>query len=357
MPDKTFPDNEQLELYAQRSLEKGIFDYFAGGAGKEISLCQNKRIYDDVLLIPRVLTGVTHPETAVKANSLAIEHPIMIAPTSYHQLLHCNGEIETAIAASQTNTIYCQSLMSTVCFEEISKINDQIWMQIYVLNDKSKFWSLIEYCTTLGVKNIVITVDTNYLGTRNRDRQNKFSLPASLSLPTLKKLGISSQMNYKNESLFAKNLIWDDLAAIKNKIKANVYLKGILHPKDAELAAQHNFAGLILSNHGGRQLDTSVHALQVLSDIRSCVGKQFPLIVDGGASSGLDVFKCLCLGADAVMVGRPILWALHYGGSTAITSLLNRMKDEFINAMRLCGVSSIEELKNCGKDYIYWGRK
>ncbi|MCW5588878.1 MAG: alpha-hydroxy-acid oxidizing protein [Legionellales bacterium] len=355
MADKYFPDIDTLAEYAKQHLTQPIYDYFFGGASNEVTLRSNCSIYNKISFIPRVLTGLTDPDTSILINQLELANPLIVAPTAYHGLLHKNGEIETAHGAKQAHVIYCQSLMSTSSLSATTKVSPDLWMQVYVLAERDKFETLLNLCKEHNIVNIIITVDSAYLGMRRNDHVQHHVLPESMPLHVLNAIDIDkNNRHYKNQSLFAKDISWDELLEIKQSSNANIYLKGILHPRDAELAAQKGFAGIILSNHGGRQLDTTVHPLQVLEKIRLNVGNKFPIIIDGGLTSGFDVLKTLCLGANAVMIGKPILWALHHSGREGVKNLLVRMLAELINGMRLCGISKLNELHLYGRDYIYW---
>jgi 4-hydroxymandelate oxidase len=270
-------------------------------------------------------------------------------------MAHPDGELAVARAASTSNSTMICSTMSNFPIESIVTENKKnVWFQLYVYKDKDATLALIERAKKAGCKALVITVDAPFLGHRERDVRNQFQLPSHLKMSNLQALDHAELPNKNGhsglahyfENLIDKSLSWRDIKWLKEHANMPIYLKGILHPKDASLAIEYGVDGIIVSNHGGRQLDGSIASIDALHAIVLAVNQQVPIIIDGGIRRGSDILKALALGAQCVGVGRPIIWGLSHSGQQGVESVLNILQSELKLAMALAGCASIADITN-----------
>ncbi|MFN7097729.1 MAG: alpha-hydroxy acid oxidase, partial [Gammaproteobacteria bacterium] len=258
---------------------------------------------------------------------------------------------------NQAHTCMIASMMANRTLEEIAAAAQHpLWFQLFVLNSREATLALIRRAEHAKCKALVITVDGQYLGKREADLRNNFELPSHLQPANL--LDQTKQdkiiISARRQDLFLKSLSWDDIAWIRKQTNLPILLKGILHQDDARMAIEHDCNGIIISNHGGRQLDTAVPPICVLPDIVDIIANKIPILLDGGIRRGTDILKAIALGADAVLIGRPILWGLAVNGAEGASHVLKILRDELSNAMALCGFTSIMELKAHGRSIIYY---
>ncbi|MEL0638673.1 alpha-hydroxy acid oxidase [Marinomonas sp. TI.3.20] len=349
-----------LEAQAKEKLTREIYDFVAGGAGNEESLDNNLKAYSNYSVIPRVLRNASRIDCSLNLTGTKLFSPIIIAPMAPHKLLHERGEIETVTAASKTNSLMIVSCMASQSSLEISKESSEaLWFQLHIFKDRTITLNLAKKVESQGYKALIITVDMPVVGNRERNRNNKFKIPGNMLAQNLIEEGLISR-KYKNSlntlsmnELFDSSITWQDICWLKNNTSLPIYLKGVLHPQDAIKALEIGIDGIILSNHGARQLDCCVSPLFMLSKIRKILGNKFPIIVDGGIRSGSDVFKALAMGASSVLVGRPILWGLAVGGSYGVSGVLNRLNSELKQVMVLCGVSNLLEITEYGQSMLF----
>ena len=343
-----------LEQKFTKKLPKDIEGYYSSGARDEVTLKRNRSIYNEFELLPRLLRDVSKVDIKTSILGLDIDMPILVAPVAMQQMAHKDGEIATTKAAKNLNTIMTHSTISNKSIKEVGPIHDKTFFQLYFSKDRDFTSQMLKECKSLGYKAIVFTVDAPRLGTRERDERNSFKMPDNLKLGNF--IGTKfehfdkieeydgSSMKVHSDHLFDPSLTFDIIPWIKEQSSLPVLVKGILRPDDATQALSFGADGIIISNHGGRQLDGAVPTLKQIEPIRNTVGYEPLIIVDGGIRRGTDILKCIALGADAVQIGRPILWGLQYGGQEGVELVLKMLKSELIEAMTLSGCKSLDEI-------------
>lgn len=338
---------------AEASLSKEVLEFINLGADDNITYSANSQAFEKIFLKPKVLCGVKNVDTGIKLLGNNIDMPILIAPTAHHGLLHVNNELESAQAANTLNTIMVASTISNVTMEEIKLHAQNAWFQLYMFKSKELTSSLIKRAENSGYQALVITVDVPLMGNREHDKRNSFSIPENLKIANLHLDNINNNVINFTDTEFKNDISWDDIAWIKSISKLPIILKGILHPEDAKMAMDIGVDSIIVSNHGGRQLDTAVPTILALPKIVEVVDNKIPILIDGGIYRGTSVLKSLCLGATAVLVGRPVLWGLATSGKIGIENVINSINNELKLNMRLCGFSNIEEIYRHGKSIIF----
>ncbi|MEU0531697.1 alpha-hydroxy acid oxidase [Amycolatopsis tolypomycina] len=341
------PAIAEFEATARERLDPAHYDYFAGGAQEEITLRENEEAYKRLRLIPRVLRGSDKRDLSVELLGTPSSMPILVAPTAFHRLAHPDGELATARAAARAGTIMIVSMASTTAIEDIAAAAREVtpdpglWFQLYLQPDLEFTEAIVRRAENAGVKAFVVTVDSPVLGRRERDDRNAFhDLPAGLFVENLRNIGENrsgGNTSHVREIVMSAGLNWDHIAWLRSKTKLPVLIKGVLHAEDARLAVHHGVAGVVVSNHGGRQLDTVPATIDVLPEIAAAVGGAVPVLLDGGIRRGTDVVKALALGADAVGVGRPVVWGLAAGGREGVSAVLDLLRADFDQALALCG--------------------
>jgi len=344
---------EQLEAEAERLLPRMVYEYYAGGAGDEATLRDNRAAFVRVKLRPRCLVDVTAPALATTALGQLLAMPVAIAPMAYQRLAHPEGEIATVRAAGRLGIAMTLSTMATASVEEVSgAATAPLWFQLYVWRDRGATKALVARAAAAGAQALVITGDAQRLGTRRRDVDNGFMLPDGLRLGNLEGLGVAappptsegSQISAHFSLLNDAALCWRDLAWFRSITNLPIVLKGILTAEDARLAAEHGADAVVVSNHGGRQLDGVVATLDALPAIAEAAGDRLEIWMDGGVRSGADVVRALALGARIVLLGRPVLWGLAVGGEDGVAGVLTRLRDEIEEALVLCGCRTPAEV-------------
>lgn len=342
-----------FESAAREKLSAMAYDYYRGGSFDEITLAENDAAYDRIRLYHRVLRDVSERDLSTDVLGSRISMPVLVAPTAFHQLAHPDGELATARAAAAAGTIMTLSTLSNCSIEEVAAIGDgPLWFQLYVYRDREATRGLVERAEAAGCTALVLTVDAQVWPTRERDVRNRFHLPDGLQMANLMPTGLDELHRSESDSglahyvvsLFDPRLDWSDLAWLADISNLPVVIKGIVHPDDARLAVEHGAAGIIVSNHGGRQLDTCVATIEALPAVAEAVDGRIPILVDGGVRRGTDVLKALALGAKAVLVGRPILWGLAADGEEGVGQILEILRKEFDVALGLCGCRSCDEV-------------
>jgi 4-hydroxymandelate oxidase len=351
-------DPEVVDLFEYERLAKArmtqmAFDYYAGGAMDEITVAANHRAYDDILLRYRVLAGVGTRDTATSVLGHKIALPVLVAPTAFHGLAHPDAEPATARAAAAAGTLYVMSTLANTSMEQVAEHgNGQRWFQLYVFKDRGVTKSLVERAEAAGFTALELTVDAPLLGEREADVRNHFQLPdgltaANLVDPKLKSVdagaGSSGLADYFLR-LLDDNLTWDDVAWLRSITRLPILVKGVARGDDAAHALEAGAAGIVVSNHGGRQLDTSRPTIQALPEVVEAVAGRAEILVDGGIRRGTDVLKVLALGAKAVQVGRPVLWGLAVDGEAGVRHALELLRVELDLAMALCGCRGVAEI-------------
>lgn len=342
----------EYEKLAKERLPKMVYDYFASGAEDQWTLQENRNAFSRILIQPRILIDVSHIDLTTTVLGFKISMPIMIAPSAMQKMAHPDGEYATARAASAAGTIMTLSSWATSSVEEVASTGDGVrFFQLYVMKDRYVVTQLVRRAERAGFKAIVVTVDTPRLGRREADIKNRFTLPPHLTLKNFEGLDIR-KIDRTNDSGLAsyvasqvdRSLNWKDLQWLQSITQLPILLKGVLTAEDARLAIQAGVAGIIVSNHGARQLDYVPATIMVLEEIVKAVQGRIPVFLDGGVRRGTDVFKALALGASGVFIGRPVVFSLAVDGEAGVRKVLEMLRDEFELAMALSGVRSLNEI-------------
>ncbi|MBT4880046.1 MAG: alpha-hydroxy-acid oxidizing protein [Alphaproteobacteria bacterium] len=346
-----FIDLYDIEEKALQAMPENIKSFIYGGAGKELSLQRNLKIFDSILLKPRVLRDIRTIDLHIKVGNTPLNSPILIAPMAFQGLLHHDAEIATAKAASSQRVCFIPSMLSSSPMENIiKKTESPLWFQSYIYQDKEITKTLIQKAESVGYKAIVLTVDAPIYGKRKSESLHPLILKKESLPKNLIDLGIlPSNISPEKIAGFLSSLLepaisWKNIEWIKSITKLPIILKGIMSAKDAKIALKHKISTIIISNHGGRQLDTTRTSIEVLPEILRHTENRIEVLVDGGIRSGSDIFKAIALGAKAVLIGRPVLSGLLMDGEKGVASVLNILHKELEATMHLCGCKSISEI-------------
>jgi 4-hydroxymandelate oxidase len=345
-----------FEQAASTSLDLAAWGYFAGGANDEITVRENRAAWDRLSIRYRTMIDVSVRDTSTSVLGLPISFPVIIAPTAMQKLAHPDGELATVRAAGKAGTIMCVSTTATTSLEDVrAAATGPTFFQLYVYKDREATKSLLHSAKRVGYSAIVVTVDAPFLGRRERDVRNAFSLPPHLQIANAIAAGrphthmppaegIDSGLAKHLQDLHDASLTHRDLAWIAEAAGLPVLVKGVVRGDDALRAVEFGAAGVVVSNHGGRQLDTSVTSARALPEIVDAVEGRGEILVDGGIRRGTDVLKALALGARAVLIGRPVLWGLANGGEAGVSAVLELLRGEFELAMALAGCPTVREI-------------
>jgi isopentenyl diphosphate isomerase/L-lactate dehydrogenase-like FMN-dependent dehydrogenase len=336
----------EYERRAADRLEPGIHGYFAGGAGDERTLRDNVAAYARRSLHPRVLVDVSEVSTATTVLGTEVSMPLLVAPVAFQRLLDPDGEVAMARAAAAAGTVMCLSTAATSRPREIAAEAPPAprWLQLYCFRDRGVTRALVDEAIESGFEAIVLTVDAPRAGRRERDLITGFEVPADVSVPAVA-AAVGSERAFSTQELFAlvdPSLDWDDLATLAGESGVPVVVKGIQTAADAALALDHGAAAIIVSNHGGRQLDGVPATLDILPGVVGEVGGRCEVLVDGGIRRGTDVVTALALGARAVLAGRAPVWGLAVGGRAGAEHVLELLRAEIELALTLLGCSSCD---------------
>ena len=349
---------------AEARLPKDACDYFCGGALDEITLRENTVGWERLKLYYRVLAGVGERELGTTVLGQKVSMPIVVAPTAFHKLACDDGEIATARAAKAAGTLFILSSLSNTAMEKVfadppspgygvtgAQERSPRWFQLYIYKDRGVTGELVQRAEAAGAEAIVLTVDAPGLGTRERDARNSFRLPDGLAVENLAPLGKGEMPKVAGSGLaayvrenFKSDLGFGDLDWLCGATRLPVVVKGVCRGDDARRAAEHGAKAVVVSNHGGRQLDTAPATCEVLPHVVEAAGDLCEVYVDGGIRRGSDVLKAIALGARAVLVGRPILWGLTVAGEQGAVDVLGILRRELDEAMLLCGCTRIEDI-------------
>jgi isopentenyl diphosphate isomerase/L-lactate dehydrogenase-like FMN-dependent dehydrogenase len=322
------------EALARERLAPGPLGYYAGGAGDELTLRDNCEAYRRWVLRPRMLVDVTACTTATTVLGHEVSMPVLVAPTAFQRVAHPDGEVATARAAKAAGTIYCYSTLATSTPAEVAEPGGQRWFQLYVFKDEGITRELIAQARDNGFSALVLTIDAPVRGNRERDLRTGFAIPEDVTIASVGRGGLTPKQMFE---MVSGSLTWHDLDRIAAEAGLPLLVKGVLTAEDARIACEHGAAGIVVSNHGGRQLDGVSATIDALPEVVEAVGGQLEVLVDGGVRRGTDVVKALALGAKAVLVGRPILWGLTCGGEQGVAHVLDLLRAEVLNALQLVG--------------------
>ena len=340
------PNLEAWADLARARLDPGAWAYFSGGAADGHTLAANQQDWARLKLWPRVLTPLAGLGLATQVGGRRLRHPILLAPVAYQALAHPDGELATAMAAAAQGAGMVLSLQSSVAVETVARAlagepdAGPLWFQLAALGDRGWWRAIMARAEAAGCEALVVTVDAPLHGVRDRERAAGFRLPAGVRAVHLDDAPQRTDLN----ALLGQALTWDDLGWLRAQTRLPLWLKGVLHPSDARQAMAEGVDGLIVSNHGGRTLDTSVSTAWALPRVVAAVDGRLPVLVDGGLRRGTDVLKALALGAQAVLVGRPQVHALAANGAMGVAQMLRQLQDELCVAMALCGARTLQDL-------------
>lgn len=336
----TLADYERL---ARDRLDAPVWDFIAGGAGEERTLAANTAVFDQVRLRPAVLRGVVEPDVTTKIFGETWAAPVAVAPMAFHTLAHPDGEVATAAAAAMAGVPFVVSTMASRTFAEIAAVAAApLWLQVYCFRDRTRTRRLVERAEDAGLSALVLTVDSPRLGRRLRDVRNGFRLPPGTVPVNLDGDGFTSPSAHARAALDPA-LDWSVMGWLRSISSLPVLVKGVLTAADAARAVAAGVHGIVVSNHGGRQLDGVPATFDVLPEIVAAVAGGCPVLVDGGIRRGRDVLACLAAGAGAVLVGRPILHGLAVDGAAGAAHVLDILVQELTDAMVLTGTPSLAE--------------
>jgi len=371
---------DDLRRVARRRLPGVVFDYIDGGAEDEVTLAENRAAFAQWQFAPQVLQDVSAPDlSAPFFGGRRYDIPLALCPTGYTRMTHPEGEVAVAAAAQKHNVPYALSTVGNTSIEDLcAGRHGDLWFQLYVLRDRGKARSLVERAQASGYGLLEVTIDTPVAGLRRRDARNGLTIPPSLRPGALADIGMkvsywtnmlrSPTLEFANlghpdvgedkvsaanmATVFDPALTWDDIAEMRSWWQGPLFLKGPVGPKDAKRAISVGVDGLHLSNHGGRQLDRSVPALDLVAPVREAIGDDPAIIVDSGIRHGGDIAVAIALGANLCAVGRPYLYGLAAGGEQGVSRALDLFKAELKRTMQLLGVTSLAELRDRGPELL-----
>ena len=363
---------EDMRQLARRRLPRALFDFIDGGAQDEVTLRRNREDFARFTLVPRVLTDVSSREQSVQVLGQTFASPLILAPTGLPGILWPNGAVEAARAADEAGVGFCLSTMSTSSIEEIAAVSNRpILFQLYVMKDRGLAKAMMERASASGCCALVLTVDLQVQGQRDRDVRNGLTIPPRLSVASALDFALhpgwvwrfvrGPQVTLANfrgtgkgddmftiagfvNSQFDPSVTWKDIEWVRSVWDGPLALKGILDAEDAKLAAEHGVNAIIVGNHGGRQLDTVPSAILALADVVDAVEGRLDVILDGGVRRGTDVLKALSLGAKACMIGRAFLYGLAAQGGTGVRRVLEMLRTEIDVNLALLGRAGVKEL-------------
>ncbi|MGQ0539669.1 MAG: alpha-hydroxy acid oxidase [Gemmatimonadaceae bacterium] len=337
---------------AERVAEPAL-GFLGGGADDEITLRANREAFAGLLLRYRTMIDVSARDLSTTVLGTRIEFPVLIAPTAMQRLANAEGELASARAAARLGTIMIVSTTATVGLADVrAAAAGAMWFQCYIYRDRGVTQTLIERARAAGYAAIVLTVDAPLLGRRERDLRGRFHLPENLRIPNAALMGEAELPELPGDSALQQHLSRThdsalterDVTWLRDVSGLPVIVKGIVRGDDARRAVQHGASGIIVSNHGGRQLDTAIPSIRALPEVVAAVGDEAEVYVDGGVRRGTDVIKALALGARATLVGRPVLWGLAVDGEEGVVRALSLLRDEVDLAMALCGCRHVSEI-------------
>lgn len=385
-------DISDLRRAARRRIPRPVFDYVDGAADAEISAAGNIAAFRRWRFQPRVLADVSSVDTSASVLGASLPVPFVLGPTGYTRMMHPDGEVGAARAASRFGVPYTLSTMATTGIESLraavagaagaaaagaadpTAVPPQLWFQLYILRDRAAAFSLVSRAWDAGFRVLVVTVDTVVAGNRLRDEHNGLTMPPSLRLSTVAsvagkpgywfRLLSGPALAYANfetahgvtlkqtADFFDPGISWSDIAELRSRWPGTILLKGPVGPADALRAVNLGVDGLQLSNHGGRQLDRCVATADLIAPVREAVGPSVPVLVDSGIRHGADIAVALALGADATVLGRAYLYGLMAGGEAGVDRALSILAREFRKTMELLGVTSVADLRKHGRELL-----
>ncbi len=343
-----------IERAAREQLAPEIWDFIEGGSGTERTLAANREMFGRYAMRPRTLVDVSACDPALTLLGAPLGLPLGIAPMAYHRLVDPEGETATARAAGRAGALLVAGMFASRTLEEIAEAaTGPLWLQLYWLRERAALAALVERAEAAGFRALVLTVDAPRIGRRLRDLRNGFAIPPAVRAVNLdpalmsashRAAGGSSGIAEHAREQFDPTLSWADLGWLRERTRLPLVLKGILTAEDARLAVEHGADAVLVSNHGGRQLDGAIPALAALPEVVQAVPAELPVLLDGGVRTGADIAVALALGARAVLVGRPAFWGLATGGEAGVHRVLDLLREELEHTMALLGRPRLADL-------------
>jgi isopentenyl diphosphate isomerase/L-lactate dehydrogenase-like FMN-dependent dehydrogenase len=348
--EKSILDLAGLREQARRVLPDAIFDYLDGGAGDEATVRANRGDFGACELLPLVMRDVSRPDLSTRLLGRDLPLPLGFSPTALHRLVHPDGEVASARGAHAAGLPLSISAMSSMAIEDVAGLSghDNLWFQTYLFKDPAVAPALVARAEAAGCKAVMITAGCPVMGLRDRNLRNRFELPPTVAPAHFARMDHRDHNNPITSFHGAEidpAAAWKDIASLAARTRLPVLVKGIMNPADVAPALDAGVAGLVVSNHGGRQLDTSASTISALPAIAAVVDGRVALLVDSGFRRGTDVLKALAFGADAVLLGRPLLWALAIAGASGVSEAIERIGTELRVAMQLAGCPTIASLR------------
>ena len=369
----------EMRRLARRALPRPVFDFADGGAEDEKTLSRNEAAFDEIDLLPRPLNGSPARDLSVTLFGHTLSMPVIVGPTGLAGLFWPDGERCTARAAAAAGTAYCLSHGSVCTLETLAACGTTPrWMQVFIYSDRGLTREFAERAASANYDVLVLTVDNQILGNRERDIRNGFSIPPNFGPLALAEMTLKAgwlwrmrrelkRLTFGNyvrpgettalgtlaarmASLLDPTMTWDDVDTLRRTWKGPLILKGILHPSEAKIAVDHGVDGVIVSNHGGRQLDGAAATVDALPAVVEAIGGRIPVLLDGGVRRGADVVKALALGAQACLIGRPQLWGVAVAGEDGVAHVLEIYRHEIDRVLGLCGLTRIADI---GADLLF----
>jgi L-lactate dehydrogenase (cytochrome) len=361
-----------LRRIARRRLPRGVFDYIDGAAEDERTMASNALAFERRTFVPQILVDVTDVDTSTTVLGKRLPFPLALAPTGFSRIAHSQGELSVARAAAKAGVPYSLSTMATRSIEEVAAVSSgSKWFQVYMWKDRGLIQSMVERAAASGYEAIMITVDTAVLGRRERDVRRGFAMPPKIGPRTIIDGIVHPGWTWDfvraepilfanlsggadgteavtlaefNAKQFDTGVTWDAIDWMRTIWRGPIILKGVQSVADARRAVDHGIEAVLLSNHGGRQLDHAPATLDLVAPVADAVGDRTEILVDGGVRRGSDIIKAVALGARACLIGRPYLYGLGAAGERGVSFVLDRFRDDMVRTMSLCGVTSIADL-------------
>ncbi|WP_437053558.1 alpha-hydroxy acid oxidase [Streptomyces sp. enrichment culture] len=350
-------DLHDVARAAEQRVPRPVWDFIEGGSGQEGSLRANHSVLDSVFLVPRVLQASAQPNMGTRLLGAPVALPLVVAPMAYQRLVHPEGEVAVGRAARAAGVPFVVPMLSSVPVERIAEGAGTLWLQLYWLRDRGLLTELVDRAKAAGCAALMVTVDVPRMGRRLRDVRNAFALPEDVGAVHLSDAdmlaaqhqvpGRSAVASHTRQS-FDPAFDWSCLEWLRSHTDLPIVVKGVLDPRDAVLAESLGAHAVVVSNHGGRQLDGAVPGFSVLPAVREAVSEACEVWVDGGFRSGVDVLKALASGATAALIGRPVLWGLALGGEDGVGKVLDLLRDELEDALALSGCADLEAAAGLG---------
>jgi 4-hydroxymandelate oxidase len=345
---------DDFEALARTHMSEMAYEYVAAGVADDLTLRENRLAFERIRLLPRHLIDVSRIDTTFQLFNRSYEFPILLAPTGYHKLVHSKGEAETVKGANLSGAILVASIFSTVAFEEMSAASQMpLWFQLYVQTDRALTKDIVQTVLDAGCGGICVTIDSPVNGPRDREMRASFALPPGVERANLAMLGSAvAGASHRHvgrriyNAVHAADVVWRDLEWLRSIVPVPLLAKGVAHPEDAQQALEAGCDGLIVSNHGGRTVDTVPATIDLLLRIADRTSGRAPVLVDGGIRRGTDVFKALARGASAVLIGRPYLYGLSAGGAAGIARVVEILRTELEMAMGMMGTPRLSAIRS-----------